>query len=144
MFNQKGERKGKGSKAQISKILYFIWVIKNRTIKRDTSKKFGERSRCLSIHKPFSKVSPDLSGEIIGFQRQVPDWSRDPHQTSPVVGPNLSGIRPTSRGVTPTSREIHRTCPVKSSPMALFEVGSINRPHLPHRVVVHSDVTSHP
>jgi hypothetical protein len=68
MFDQKGKRKGKGSK-----IKKFIFYLSHRKAVRDTMKKFGEWLRCLSIQIPNFLVSPDLSGEPPTSRESRPD-----------------------------------------------------------------------
>jgi hypothetical protein len=86
---------------------------------------FGERSSCLTIQKPFSRVSPDLSGEITGFHRRIPNlfdpcielvrWTTG--LARPVAGfqrlsPDLSDPKPASRESSAASRGSHQTYPV--------------------------------
>jgi hypothetical protein len=58
----------------------------------DVSKKFGERLRCLSIQLSNFHVTPDLSDEPPASRNSRSD-SREPHQTYPVVAPDLSDLR---------------------------------------------------
>jgi hypothetical protein len=89
MFNQKGKRKRKGSKAQRSEILYFIWVIGKPNYQEGCIKKVWWEVEVLNHPKNFFRVSSDLSSEITSFQK-LSLASRGGYWTCSVPAPDLS------------------------------------------------------
>jgi hypothetical protein len=101
---------------------------------------------CLTIQKSSFQVSPDLSDESTGFQRV---WIRLQIAPSDLAGGG-TGVVQFGTGFqrlfhrlpkrsTGLVRWPHRTCLMEGSPNRSFEVGAINRPHLPPRAVGHSE-----